>query len=104
MVFHSYSFMLVALPLCYAGFLLAHRLGGWTAAFRFLAVASLAFYAQWSLDAARDPARLGDAQLRASATLILRLAANRRLAGFVLICRNRRPISARSATSSTRTS
>lgn len=48
MVFHSYQFILGALPLCYAGFLLAYRIGGWTAAFGFLTAASLAFYAQWS--------------------------------------------------------
>ncbi len=49
MAFHSYQFILGALPLCYAGFLLAYRLGGWTAAFGFLTAASLAFYAQWSV-------------------------------------------------------
>ena len=48
MAFHSYAFIFGALPLCYLGFLIAHRLGGWMTAFRFLAVASLAFYAQFS--------------------------------------------------------
>jgi len=48
MAFHSYQFILVVLPACYVGFLLAHRIGGWMTAFRFLAVASIAFYAQWS--------------------------------------------------------
>ncbi len=48
MVFHSFQFILFVLPLCYGGFLLSHRIGGWTAAFAFLTGASLAFYAQWS--------------------------------------------------------
>lgn len=48
MVFHSYQFILAILPLCYAGFLLAHRAGGWQSAFAFLTCASLAIYAQWS--------------------------------------------------------
>ena len=49
MVFHSYPFILGMLPVCYAGFILAFRFGGWQAAFRFLAAASLAFYALWSV-------------------------------------------------------
>lgn len=49
MVFHSYEFIFGVLPACYLGFVLAHRIGGWQAAFRFLAVASLAFYAQWGV-------------------------------------------------------
>lgn len=49
MSFHSYQFILVALPLIYGGFVLAHRFGGWMTAFRFLGAASLAFYAQWSV-------------------------------------------------------
>lgn len=49
MVFHSYQFILFVLPLCYAGFVLSHRIGGWNAAFAFLTGASLAFYAQWSV-------------------------------------------------------
>jgi D-alanyl-lipoteichoic acid acyltransferase DltB (MBOAT superfamily) len=49
MVFHSFEFIVGFLPLCYLGFLLAHRIAGWTGAFRFLAAASIAFYAQWSM-------------------------------------------------------
>ena len=48
MVFHSYHFIFGFLPLVYVGYLAAHRLGGWTCAFRFLAVASLAFYGFFS--------------------------------------------------------
>ncbi len=49
MVFHSFEFILIFLPLTYAGFVASHRLAGWTGAFRFLVVASLVFYAQWSI-------------------------------------------------------
>jgi alginate O-acetyltransferase complex protein AlgI len=49
MVFNSFEFIFVFLPLAYIGFVLAHRLAGWTGAFRFLVVASLVFYAQWSV-------------------------------------------------------
>ncbi len=48
MVFHSYQFIFGFLPLVYLGYLAAHRLGGWTCAFRFLAVASLVFYGLFS--------------------------------------------------------
>ena len=48
MVFHSFEFIFLFLPVTYVGFLLAHRLAGWTGACRFLVVASLVFYAQWS--------------------------------------------------------
>lgn len=48
MVFHSFEFILVFLPLAYLGFVAAHRVAGWTGAFRFLLTASLVFYAQWS--------------------------------------------------------
>ncbi|MEZ5856591.1 MAG: MBOAT family O-acyltransferase [Hyphomicrobiaceae bacterium] len=48
MVFHSYQFIFGFLPLVYVGYLAAHRLGGWTCAFRFLAVASLVFYGLFS--------------------------------------------------------
>ena len=48
MAFHSLPFILGFLPLVYVGFLLAHRIGGWTSAFNFLAAASIVFYAQWS--------------------------------------------------------
>ena len=49
MVFHSFQFLLLFLPAVYGAFVLAHRVGGWPAAFKLLVVASLAFYAQWSL-------------------------------------------------------
>jgi D-alanyl-lipoteichoic acid acyltransferase DltB (MBOAT superfamily) len=52
MVFHSFEFIFGFLPIVYIGFLLAHRLAGWTGAFRFLVVASLVFYAQWSVSLA----------------------------------------------------
>ncbi len=48
MSFSSFQFMLVFLPLCYAGFLLVHRLLGWRGVFPYLALASLVFYAQFS--------------------------------------------------------
>jgi alginate O-acetyltransferase complex protein AlgI len=49
MVFHSYEFIFGFLPLVYLAFVVAHRIGGWSAAFKVLAAASVAFYAQWSL-------------------------------------------------------
>ncbi len=49
MTFHSYQFICIVLPALYIGFLLAHRALGWNGAFRFLAIASLAFYSAWSL-------------------------------------------------------
>jgi alginate O-acetyltransferase complex protein AlgI len=49
MVFTSFQFVLVFLPVTYAGFLLAHRFGGWNWAINFLAAASLAFYGMWGL-------------------------------------------------------
>jgi alginate O-acetyltransferase complex protein AlgI len=44
MFFTSYQFILIFLPLTFAGFVLAHRLGGWNWAINFLGAASLAFY------------------------------------------------------------
>ena len=49
MSFHSYQFFCVILPVLYGGYLLAYRALGWTGAFRFLAIASLAYYSAWSL-------------------------------------------------------
>ena len=49
MAFSSFQFILIFLPLCYAGFLLVHRLLGWNGVFPYLALASLVFYAQFSL-------------------------------------------------------
>jgi alginate O-acetyltransferase complex protein AlgI len=45
MVFSSYQFIFLFLPATYVCFVIAHRLGGWPAAIRLLAAASLAFYA-----------------------------------------------------------
>lgn len=47
MIFTSYQFILVYLPVAYIGFLLAHRYGGWDWATKFLAVVSIAFYSLW---------------------------------------------------------
>lgn len=49
MVFSSYQFIFVFLPLTYLAFLAAFRLGGWNAAVHVLAAASLAFYAMWGV-------------------------------------------------------
>jgi alginate O-acetyltransferase complex protein AlgI len=49
MIFTSFEFILIFLPLTYAGFILAHRFAGWPGAIKFLAVASLAFYGMWGL-------------------------------------------------------
>lgn len=49
MAFHSLQFMFIFLPLIYGGFLLVHRGLGWAGVYPYLAVASLIFYAQFSL-------------------------------------------------------
>ncbi len=49
MVFNSFQFIFVFFPLAYIGFLIIHRVGGWRAVYPYLAAASLAFYAHWSL-------------------------------------------------------
>ena len=49
MVFNSFGFLLVFFPMAYLGFILIHRVGGWRAVYPYLAAASLAFYAHWSL-------------------------------------------------------
>ena len=49
MLFSSFQFIFIFLPVVYVGFLIAHRLGGWAAATRLLAVASLGFYAMWGV-------------------------------------------------------
>jgi D-alanyl-lipoteichoic acid acyltransferase DltB (MBOAT superfamily) len=49
MVFTSFQFILVFLPVTLAGFIVAHRFGGWQWALNFLAVASLAFYGMWGV-------------------------------------------------------
>jgi alginate O-acetyltransferase complex protein AlgI len=47
MVFTSYQFIFLFLPVVYAGFLVAHARGGWNAAIYWLAAASVAFYGMW---------------------------------------------------------
>jgi alginate O-acetyltransferase complex protein AlgI len=47
MVFTSYAFIFVFLPIVYGGFLLAHRHGGWNTAIYWLGAASLTFYGMW---------------------------------------------------------
>ncbi len=49
MIFSSFEFIFIYLPVTYAAFLLAHRLGGWPAAIKLLAAASHAFYGLWGL-------------------------------------------------------
>ncbi len=49
MVFNSFEFLLIFFPTTYLGFLFIHRVGGWRAVYPYLAAASLAFYAHWSL-------------------------------------------------------
>jgi len=49
MVFNSYQFILVFLPVVYGGFLIAHRYGGWPMAFKWLAVVSLVYFGMWGL-------------------------------------------------------
>ncbi len=49
MLFSSYQFIFIFLPVSYVGFLVAHRFGGWPAAVKFIAAASLAFYALWGV-------------------------------------------------------
>ncbi len=48
MTFTSFQFILLFLPACYVGFLLVHRLLGWTGVYAYLALASLAFYAMFA--------------------------------------------------------
>ena len=50
MLFHSYTFVLGFLPICYLLFLLAHRVGGWPVAIQFLGAASVAYYAQFGVE------------------------------------------------------
>ncbi|MDX2156633.1 MAG: MBOAT family O-acyltransferase [Hyphomicrobiaceae bacterium] len=84
MVFHSFEFIFGFLPVVYAGFLLAHRLAGWTGAFRFLVAASLVFYAQWSVSLALVLVISVSANYLAS-RLILRLADRPKLAWQALL-------------------
>ncbi len=50
MVFSSFQFVLVFLPIIYAGFLIANRLGGWNWSINFLVAASFAFYGLFGLN------------------------------------------------------
>lgn len=49
MAFNSLQFLLIFLPLVYGGFLLVHRGLGWAGVYPYLAIASLVFYAQFSV-------------------------------------------------------
>ncbi len=49
MFFTSYQFILLFLPITFAGFVLAHRIGGWHWAINFLGVASLVFYGMFGV-------------------------------------------------------
>lgn len=90
MSFSSFQFILVFLPLCYAGFLIVHRTFGWAGVYPYLALVSMVFYAQFSLALALV--------LAASVTLnyafgllILSLNGNRTASGVVTataICLN----------------
>jgi len=83
MVFHSYIFLVAFLPMAYACFLLAHRVGGWPAALHVLAAISLAFYAQWSWQLLAILMTSVAFNYAAGAS-IMRLASNRRLATAIL--------------------
>ena len=49
MIFNSFEFILIFLPLTFLAFAAAERIAGWQAAFKVIVVASLIFYGQWSL-------------------------------------------------------
>ena len=84
MAFHTYQFVFGVLPACYLGFVLAHRIGGWVAAYHFLAVASLAYYAQFSYVLVTILIASVTANYVAG-ELLMMLAGNRRRAGQVLL-------------------
>jgi alginate O-acetyltransferase complex protein AlgI len=48
--FSSFEFVLAFLPVVYGGFVLANRVGGWTASINFLVAASFAFYGLFGLN------------------------------------------------------
>ena len=84
MLFSSYAFMLVFLPLTLAGFYLLRRFGRREHSITFLLVASLAFYAQWSL--ALLAILITSVIVNYGiGSLIMRFAANRRVAGALLV-------------------
>ena len=96
MTFNSYQFICLALPMLYIGFLLAFRAQGWPGAFRFLAVASLAFYSAWSLPTVSTWA-LTQASLTAIARSLAPLAilsasvvANYAVGNLILRCKDQR--------------
>ena len=49
MVFSSYEFILIFLPLAFLAFAIAQRFISWEAAFAVVGLSSLVFYGQWSL-------------------------------------------------------
>ena len=97
MLFSSYTFIFVFLPLTYIAFLLAHRLGGWPMAIKLLAIASLAFYAMWGVElflillgsllfnygAGHLITRLSSQPAQARIALVLGMAANFGLIGYL---------------------
>jgi D-alanyl-lipoteichoic acid acyltransferase DltB (MBOAT superfamily) len=83
MPFHSFEFILAAFPLTLLGFIASHRVGGWTTAFQFLAAASLAFYAQFSITLLAI-LMVSVITNYAAGEFMTKLNANRRLAGVVL--------------------
>lgn len=50
MVFNSYEFILIFLPIAFLAMALAHKIGGWNTAFSVLGLASLAFYFNWGME------------------------------------------------------
>lgn len=50
MIFNSYEFIAIFLPIAFLAVAMAHKIAGWNAAFVALAIASLAFYANWGLE------------------------------------------------------
>lgn len=50
MVFNSYEFIIIFLPLAFGIFALAYRFGGWNAAYMMLGIISLVFYAQLGIE------------------------------------------------------
>ena len=50
MVFNSYEFIVIFLPLAFAAVAMAHRLGGWSGAYTVVGVVSLIFYAQLGIE------------------------------------------------------
>ncbi len=84
MIFSSFQFLLIFLPACYFGFLLVHHFFGWRAVFPYLALASMVFYAQFSVALA---AVLAASVLLnyAAGRLIIELRERRRASGLITV-------------------